>query len=69
MKQFLLALAVVVFRAMMKAASPHIRRMIYDWVTDFQKKAAETPNKWDDILADALYDVLVGDEIVPLDDV
>lgn len=62
MKTLLIALATVVFRAMMKAASPLIRKFITEKIEDIRLKAAETPNKWDDILAEALHDVLIGDE-------
>ena len=62
MKQFLLALAVVVFKAMVKRASPEIRRYLKDLLIKFKERAAETPNKFDDILAEGLYDVVIGDD-------
>ncbi len=68
MKQFLLALAVVVFKSLLRDASPQIRSYLRRILTDFKEKAAETKNKFDDILAEALYDVIIGDDLPGLDD-
>lgn len=62
MKNALLLLAAVVLRAAMKAASPLIREFVKDKLNELKERAAETPNKFDDILADTLYDVIVGDD-------
>ncbi len=62
MKNALLLLAAVVLRAAMKAASPLIREFVKDKLIELKDRAAETPNKFDDILADTLYDVIVGDD-------
>lgn len=62
MKNALLLLAAVVLRAAMKAASPLIREFVKDKLNELKVRAAETPNKFDDILADTLYDVIIGDD-------
>lgn len=41
-------------------ASPELRKMLVDWVNEFEKKAAATPNPWDDILAKLLKAVIAG---------
>ncbi len=62
MKNALLLLAAVVLRAAMKSASPLIRKFVKDKLNELKERAAETPNKFDDILADTLYDVIIGDD-------
>ncbi len=68
MKLFLLALAVVVFKTLLKKATPMVRARLKMLLTDFKDYAAETPNKFDDILAETLYDVIIGDELADLND-
>lgn len=62
MVPFLLALAVAAFAGIISKASPLIRAKLKALLTEFREAAEETPNKFDDILADALYNVLIGDD-------
>lgn len=62
MKTALILLATVLLRAAMTSASPLIRDWVKEKLTELKERAAETPNKFDDILADTLYDILIGDD-------
>lgn len=68
MKQFLLTLVVVVFKSLMRKATPELRSYLRELLTKFKERAAETPNKFDDILAETLYDVIIGDDLPGLYD-
>lgn len=62
MKAALLLISAVVLKAAMRAASPVIRDFVKDKLNELKERAAETPNKFDDILAETLYDVIIGDD-------
>ncbi len=62
MKKFLLALAAIVFRSLVKHATPALRSYLKDILIKFKEKAAVTSNEFDDILANALYRLLFGNE-------
>ena len=61
MKSFGLTIAALILKPMVKAASPVIRSFLVDKLTELKKKAEDTPNKFDDILADALCDIVIGE--------
>jgi len=61
MKSFGLSIVALVLKPMMAAASPVIRSFLKEKLTELKSKAEETPNKFDDILADSLYDVVIGE--------
>lgn len=61
MKNFGLTIAALILKPMMAAASPVIRGFLKEKLTELKSKAEETPNKFDDILADSLYDIIVGE--------
>ncbi len=60
MKKFLLVLAAAVFRSLMKKATPALRSYLRDLLIKFKERAAQTPNVFDDILAETVYKVLIG---------
>ena len=62
MKKFLLTLAAVVFRSLMKKATPALKSYLRDLLIKFKERAAQTPNDFDDVLADALYFVIIGND-------
>lgn len=62
MKKIILALAFIVFKAMMKAATPFLRNFVIDKIKEIERAAANTPNKWDDVLAEALHHVVIGND-------
>lgn len=62
MKKIILALAFVVFKAMLKAASPMIRRFVVTKIEEIVDKASATENKWDDVLAEALAYIILGND-------
>jgi len=45
-----------------QAASPELRKILNKWILDFETKAAETPNPWDDKLAAILKAILYREE-------
>ena len=50
------------FRRILGMASGPIRDMLVGFASDFRAKAKETPNPWDDILADIVCWLLVVPE-------
>ena len=41
-------------------ASPELRKALKEWLDILEKRAAETPNPWDDILVAMLRTILLG---------
>lgn len=41
-------------------ASPELRKALAELLNDLEKKAAKTPNPWDDILVAMLRTILLG---------
>ena len=62
MKKFLLTLAAVVFRSLMKKATPYLRSYLRDILIKFKERAVQSPNDFDDVLANALWYVIFGNE-------
>lgn len=58
MKKFLMVLLAAVFQAMLRVASPLIRKAIGDFLEDLAEKAAQTDNKFDDAIVEFLQELL-----------
>ena len=56
-----MAVLLNILKMVIGVASPEIREMLKAWIVEFQTKAAETPNPWDDLLALILKAIIVGD--------
>lgn len=62
MKKIILAFAFVIFKSMLKAATPMIRRFVVAKIEEIVDKASTTENKWDDVLAEALAYIILGND-------
>jgi len=49
---------ILLLRQLLTVVSGPLRETITNFATDFRKKAKETPNPWDDVLADILCWIL-----------
>lgn len=45
---------------LISVASPELRKMLEEWILEFEAKAKETDNPWDDMLAAVLKAIIVG---------
>jgi hypothetical protein len=53
-----LTLAARIFGAIVRLLSPEIRELMEKGIKDWEERAAETPNPWDDHLVDLLKQIL-----------
>jgi len=49
----------IILRIVWSKLSPIIREALIKWVSELEKMAAETPNKWDDFLV-AVLKLIIG---------
>jgi len=42
--------------------TPALREMLMEFLNEFEKKAKQTPNPWDDLIADVLKSILCPPE-------
>ena len=57
--KIIITLVIRIVRGVVKRATPEIRDALVDYVRGWEKKAAATPSKWDDLLAEAVRGILM----------
>lgn len=61
MQKFIMVLIAAIFTAMLRAASPLLRKAIEDFLDKLEELAAGTDNKFDDALVQLLKELLKAD--------